>query len=70
MEHIKHEQDILRRFEQSRKAVKQKYEILKRDKASMYQLINRTFEPVSAPLEKLGSLTENQSKSQKKQNTV
>ena len=52
MEHIKHEQDILRRLEQSRNAVKQKYEILKRDKALMDRFINRTFKPVSDPLKK------------------
>ena len=68
MEHIKHEQDILRRLEQSRNAVKQKYEILKRDKASMDQFINREFKPMPAPLEKLVSLTENYSEPQKKQN--
>ena len=50
MEHIKHEKDILRRLEQSRNAVKQKYEILKPDKASIDQFINRTFKPVFAPL--------------------
>lgn len=70
MEHIKHEQDILRRLEQSRNAVKQKYEILKRDKASMDRFIKRTFKPVSDPLEKLVSLTKNHSEPQKEQNTV
>ena len=55
-------------YEQSRNAVKQKHETLKRDKASKDQFINKAFEPISAPLEKLVSLTENYSESQKKQN--
>ena len=70
MEHIKHEQNILRRLEQSRTAVTQKYEILERDKTLMEQFINRAFKPMSAPLEKLGSLTENYSEPQREQNIV
>ena len=70
MELIKYEQDILRWLKQSRNAVKQKYEILERDKALMDQFINRALKPMSASLEELVSSTENHSKSQNEQNTA
>lgn len=70
MEHIKREQDILHRLEESRKAVKYKYNILKRNKASINQILNDTFKPMTAPLEKLINLTENHNKKIEKKSTI
>ena len=57
MKHIKHKQDILHRVKESRKAIKQEYDILKREQVSMDEILNRTFKPMSVSLEKLVSLT-------------
>ena len=65
MEHVKHEQDILRRLEESRKAVKQKYNILKRDRASIDRYLTKTFKPVTTPLKKLVDLTVQNNKKEK-----
>ena len=66
MEHVKHEQDVLHRLEESRKAVKQKYDILKKDKASINRILNETFKPITTPLEKLVNITENNNVSSSK----